>query len=422
MVLNNEEKKMCKWRLCDDLTEIILSYISFLDKVKLECVSKQFQKTIFRKQYDIEIYEFDPKKLYLFEKIVNIENIGLILKKCSNIKKINIKGYINDKIFNDLIHLIIKYNNSMNTFMIHENDMNLLSNETLNNFIKKFESKLKSFYYYSNHSKLKPPYHYSDNLPLNYFNYSYMKSFRYLKSITGRIFLKQLFDYKGELIFNNLYEVEIIYKKKDSELLDKFISNNIAINKFIINLESHLNEEDIDHVFNCIFKLKDLIIFEFYYTDNNLILFSDPLKRMAINCPKLKSFSIINWCSDINSLNLIINSLKEFKQLRYLEINFEYLQTIKLIKELPYLTHLELYSYEILNPHFLDSINSIVPNLNYLIIDTDCGLEISYESINSLVKLVNLKTIKINIKNKEIINELESKLIKNCPNLKIINI
>ena len=37
-------------RICDDLSEEILQYLPFHDKLKFECISKKFQRTIFTKQ------------------------------------------------------------------------------------------------------------------------------------------------------------------------------------------------------------------------------------------------------------------------------------------------------------------------------------------------------------------------------------
>jgi hypothetical protein len=47
-------------RICDDLFEVLLKYLSFEDKIRFECVSKQFQRLIFNKQYCIEIIEINP--------------------------------------------------------------------------------------------------------------------------------------------------------------------------------------------------------------------------------------------------------------------------------------------------------------------------------------------------------------------------
>ena len=44
-------------RFGDDLTELILSYMRFKDKIRLECVSKQWRRLIYNKQIVIKIYD-----------------------------------------------------------------------------------------------------------------------------------------------------------------------------------------------------------------------------------------------------------------------------------------------------------------------------------------------------------------------------
>ena len=85
-------------RFGDDLTEEILQYLTFEDKIRLECVSKQWKRCVFQKQY---IFEID---LYL----INIHNslnklidkddnyhldeeaLESVLKKCPNITKVKL--------------------------------------------------------------------------------------------------------------------------------------------------------------------------------------------------------------------------------------------------------------------------------------------------------------------------------------------
>ncbi len=46
--------------ICDDVCEEILQYLPFNDKFRLECVSQQFQRTIFRRLFAlITIYSDD---------------------------------------------------------------------------------------------------------------------------------------------------------------------------------------------------------------------------------------------------------------------------------------------------------------------------------------------------------------------------
>ena len=75
-------------RFGDDLTELILSYLTFEDKIRLECVSKQWKNamvTVFKKQLAIEIvYKWEDKhKMF-------INGLITVLKKCPNIIKVRI--------------------------------------------------------------------------------------------------------------------------------------------------------------------------------------------------------------------------------------------------------------------------------------------------------------------------------------------
>ena len=42
-------------RFCDDLCEDILQYLAIKDKLRLECVSKQFQRTVTKKVYELDL-------------------------------------------------------------------------------------------------------------------------------------------------------------------------------------------------------------------------------------------------------------------------------------------------------------------------------------------------------------------------------
>ena len=87
-------------RLGDDLTEEILQYLTFEDKIRLECVSKQWQRCVFTKQFGLDIVEgskqtMDSLRIYRKEErrspIVDMMSLESVLKKCPNIKKVNIE-------------------------------------------------------------------------------------------------------------------------------------------------------------------------------------------------------------------------------------------------------------------------------------------------------------------------------------------
>ena len=53
-------------RFCDDFWEEILQYLPLKDKLRLESVSKQFQRTIFVKQYSLTLDVLDYLRNFKF--------------------------------------------------------------------------------------------------------------------------------------------------------------------------------------------------------------------------------------------------------------------------------------------------------------------------------------------------------------------
>ena len=63
-------------RIYDDLSEVILQYLSFKDKLRMESVSKQFQRTVFCKEERLN-----------FE-LENVMQMQILLKKLPSITSI----------------------------------------------------------------------------------------------------------------------------------------------------------------------------------------------------------------------------------------------------------------------------------------------------------------------------------------------
>ena len=76
-------------RICDDLSQFILQFLSLKDLLRLECVSKQFQRSIFEKHNILSIEvknEWKKSKgkgrvekgyyLYIENKLIEFEVIG----------------------------------------------------------------------------------------------------------------------------------------------------------------------------------------------------------------------------------------------------------------------------------------------------------------------------------------------------------
>ena len=86
-------------RFGDDLTEEVLQYLTSEDKIRLECVSKQWQRCVYQRQYVIRIDYFGDEEqrnllngvIFVFNnflRLLNEEYFESVLKKCPNIKKV----------------------------------------------------------------------------------------------------------------------------------------------------------------------------------------------------------------------------------------------------------------------------------------------------------------------------------------------
>src|SRR5437868_14547166 len=75
-------------RVWDDLSEELLQYLTIEDKLRLECVSKQFQRTVFKRQHNITI----GSSFLGHKNVINFktcQQLAVVLKKTPNINQIN---------------------------------------------------------------------------------------------------------------------------------------------------------------------------------------------------------------------------------------------------------------------------------------------------------------------------------------------
>ena len=88
---NNGYRKDSMDRLGDDLTEEVIQYLTFSDKVRLECVSKQWMRYILQKQSVIKIKVLSSKSY--------VNAFELFVKKIPNIKKVILLGDVSRLLF-----------------------------------------------------------------------------------------------------------------------------------------------------------------------------------------------------------------------------------------------------------------------------------------------------------------------------------
>jgi hypothetical protein len=152
---DTQKRQSFSERICDDLCQVLIKYLSFEDKIRFECVSKQFQRLIFNKQYCIEIIEINPylaqnrncdRKENTLNALIkkrnqfNYKAFESVLKKCKFINNIIINyrnDYLNTK---EVLKSIVK--NCTNLKSIAFN-FNRISDHLIENFGRKLGQNLR---------------------------------------------------------------------------------------------------------------------------------------------------------------------------------------------------------------------------------------------------------------------------------------
>ena len=84
-------------RFGDDLTELILSYLTLEDKFRFECLSKQWKRCVFEKQFELEVSVMKKQnslnKLFNSNRHLSRRRLISVLKKCPNLRKVKFCTY-----------------------------------------------------------------------------------------------------------------------------------------------------------------------------------------------------------------------------------------------------------------------------------------------------------------------------------------
>ena len=418
-------------RFCDDLCEDILQYLSLEDKHRLEFVSKQFQRTVFIRQYELFINMRGPEahKLYLnykdlkaksyYQNYYYIEDRSLdsfksLLKKCPNITSINFDGhqrhnrdYNPDKI-NAIYRLIIENCNNLRDVMVFKD----INDSNFEEFYQKFWAKIKHL----------PTFR--ELIDLNLFpNIEKIK-------ITDRD------DYSiiPQLKLDNLKQLDLDFQLVEENLLQKVIDTFPTL--------THLNVYFVGEKKNAIYKslenisnLKHLIHFCFYveFLESNK-LFCGLLEQMSNICQNLMS---IECCFVINNnfdLSQLFSQLKAFPALKRLNlrlrsannVNVYQLFSFELFKGFSNITHLSLcFNWrKILKESILKEIDIHLPKLQYLQIEYrfNSTPEEVTQMADILSRLSRLETLKMKFKSGVDFKPIEEEITKKCRKIRKIQI
>ncbi|CAG2169460.1 unnamed protein product [Oppiella nova] len=129
-------------RFGDDLCGLLLSYFSFEDRFRCECLSKRWQRLALESQKDLTT---DFSYITIFRKNPTI--FESILKKCANIETIG--GNVLTIITQPMLELVIKYCHRLNAMDMKIPIYVTISADTIDKFFAKFAKQLIRFKYWS---------------------------------------------------------------------------------------------------------------------------------------------------------------------------------------------------------------------------------------------------------------------------------
>ena len=127
-------------RFGDDLCEVLLSYLSFEDKIRLQCVDKQWNRLVFNKQTALIVSDWGNGLDYINKLRRDCYQWKSLLKKCPNIKKIIIHS-----LDDSLLDIITECCPRLESIEFLDND---ITPEVITRFGQRLGHRLKSIVFY----------------------------------------------------------------------------------------------------------------------------------------------------------------------------------------------------------------------------------------------------------------------------------
>jgi hypothetical protein len=377
-ILKNR-KKSFDYRICDDLCEVLLSYLSFEDKIRFECVSKQFQRCVFVKQFVIDL---NDNKFLLNENQINEKAIEIVLKKCQNITALLLTS--SQFFTQNTLKLITKYCLHLKEIIF---DINGINEETIRQFGEICGQKLEKIYFADREKDTK------DN--------------KYKTLIKLCPNLRQLFRVK----INDFIEI-FLPQLKEVLILDPFVgfgykeSIELLVNKYknqmnCLYLRTAFEDIDIPEVqsFEAIARFETLE--ELTLIEDMFPVFSDYMESIANNNKNLHKIYYRIRNSNTLYANRVFNKLKNLQNLKHLvlymcaNIYGDEQITTKSLSDCKQLQKLSLMHSNI-SDNFFENIHIYCPQLKSLEICLKSGtVEITDEAMKSLAKLKHLKHLNL---------------------------
>ncbi|CAG2100606.1 unnamed protein product [Medioppia subpectinata] len=320
-------------RFGDDLFGLLLSYLSLYESFVCECVSKQFQRTVFESVVDITIHDMT----FWYEKrsrtdINYMQMLATIGRKCSHIHTIDCRR-ISNTFTKQLPEVLPIFRDNCP----HLRHIYCDFDENTDQLMPEFGQLVTRIGFISNPL--------IDNQRLSH---CHRLSRLRIHSIS------EIFDdTTGELLAKNLQRFEFSYNSfDDKHLLSAFVAQNQSLRSvklIVYNYESHESLTELAEQLSRLPQLRDLTLdLMLNYGQNSLDVF---LRAIGQKCPQLKRLRLkLKAKNTIRLYHHSIDSLGCYRRLKRMDliitsmIDELFLDPLKLCHRL---THLSLNSSQI---------------------------------------------------------------------------
>ena len=339
-------------RFGDDLTELILSFMTFEDKIRLECVAKQWRRLVFSKQFAIGISRSNTKKtkdsligLYRGSTIKR-KALKSVLKKCRYISTVALDSSVDSP---QVLSLIGRYCPNIKSFY------NSFNNGKALDFFRIYGHKL-------------------EELSLGR-EYEEIRFCPNLKKVTVT---------QDSILFNNdnliLPKLEYIYSRLQFRISSIFVQKMIRFSdkysqtiKTLNVLFENLTEEKLKTCIEYISRFENLKELKLELNLRTTEPINESIALIGRKCIKLLKFNI-SFSGNIIINNQFFDTISEFKAIKKLKIDLPFntklkgsVECFKLCKQL---IDLDI-RYAKLTENFFTNVDTFLPQLKSLRISTE---------------------------------------------------
>ena len=378
----------------DDCCQLVFEYLPPKDKCRLERVSKQFMKLVYRTQTCLPSMENSYK-------VIDIDRLKYVLTKCSNIRKIRFcTAIINDPVLN----VITDYCERLERIYFNSGNV---TEEAITRFGRKFADSLKTIVFYK-----------ESDIEENQQNL--LSLCTKIKELRCSYLL--LLNNIDQLFFNNLEFLVLsnchMWSYREIETFGRFVDRHVNTLKKLylfssIDVYIHLPE-----ILSHVQRLSNLNNFQIYQNSDELHNHFPSFKELGKNCKQLKSvtldvsiaeldlWQIFRYFDSLERLSIeryVIHETASFLidsnsripslfKLKKLKIECESIGDLFFIEISKFAANLEVFTLHVIEPTYQLSNHSLIAlsklnllkklELNYP--NFNMNLDINYQHIDEL--------------------------------------